>query len=175
MRTGLFVVLALWTANCKATQPTITVAGASDLVFVMEEVIVRFEKQTGQKVKFIPGSSGKLAAQIKEGAPYDVYFSANVAFVNEVIASGSCAADTKASYARGRLAIWTGEDDTPPVPADIKGLADPGFAKIGIANPEHAPRPTEWRPSRRWRKPASMPRCSPAWSTAPTSKTRWSS
>jgi molybdate transport system substrate-binding protein len=109
------------------------------LVFALEDVIARYQKQTGKKVSFIPGSSGKLAAQVKEGAPFDVYLSANVKFVDDVIASGACAADTKALYARGRIVIWTGPDNAPAVPEKIEALADPAFKKIGIANPEHAP------------------------------------
>ena len=56
------------------------------MVLVMEALIPMFEKASGKKVTFIPGSSGKLAAQLREGAPFDVFLSANVKFVDDVIA-----------------------------------------------------------------------------------------
>ena len=114
------------------------VAGASDLVFVMEEIVERFEKETGADVDFIPGSSGKLAAQIRGGAPFDVLFSANIAFVEDVIAAGACTADSKRLYARGRIVLWTRPGA--PKPPSLEALAaDGGIDKIAIAQPEHAP------------------------------------
>jgi molybdate transport system substrate-binding protein len=116
----------------------IKVAGASDLVYAMEELGPLFEQETGTRVVFIPGSSGKLAAQIQQGAPFDVFLSANIAFVEASIAAGSCFADTKAPYAFGRVVMWTREGG-PPLPPAIDGLADPAFQKIAIAQPDHAP------------------------------------
>jgi molybdate transport system substrate-binding protein len=105
----------------------------------MKEINARFSKETGAEVRFTAGSSGKLAAQIKEGAPFDVLLSANVVYVDEVIQAGVCAPDTKALYGRGRLVMWSGPDAKTPPPADLKGLEDPRYAHIAIANPEHAP------------------------------------
>jgi molybdate transport system substrate-binding protein len=116
----------------------IKVAGASDLVFAMEELGPRFTKETGVKVVFIPGSSGQLAAKIQQGAPFDVFLSANMDFVVAATKDGSCLEDTRALYAYGRLVMWSREADPPP-PATLEGLADPRFAKIAIAQPEHAP------------------------------------
>ena len=117
----------------------VRVAGASDLVFAMEDVIERFEAETGKKVTFIPGSSGKLASQIREGAPYDVFFSANVTYVDDVIASGACDAKTRGLYAQGRIVMWTRPGAGKAPPADIGGLARDEYVKIAIANPDHAP------------------------------------
>jgi molybdate transport system substrate-binding protein len=121
-----------------ATASEIKVAGASDLIFAMDELGPMFEKQTGTKVVFIPGSSGKLAEQIQQGAPFDVFLSANVGFVDKAIESGACAKDTRALYAYGRLVMWTREGG-PKLPATLDGLADPAFVKIAIGQPEHAP------------------------------------
>lgn len=123
----------------KARPDELNIAGASDLVFAMDEIIPRFQSASGHRVKFVPGSSGQLAAQIAEGAPYDVFFSANVAFVDEVIASGDCLADSKALYARGRIVMWAREGAAVQPPAELAGLVDPRYVKIAIANPEHAP------------------------------------
>lgn len=123
----------------KSDPGDVRVAGASDLVLVMEALIPMFEKASGKKVTFIPGSSGKLAAQLREGAPFDVFLSANVKFVDDVIAEGACDASTKAMYARGRVVIWVGPDAAVKAPADLAGLSAQEFKRIAIANPDHAP------------------------------------
>lgn len=115
------------------------VAGASDLIAVMEEIKPRFEKSSGARIDFIAGSSGKLAAQIKEGAPFDVFMSANATFLDDAIASGACLADTKAMYARGRVVMWTPEGAESEPPANLDGLADKTYETISIAQPDHAP------------------------------------
>lgn len=135
------------TEPAEAKQPTepskeegaLRVAGASDLVAVMEEIIPRFEKESGAKVDFIAGSSGKLAAQIREGAPFDVFMSANASFIDDVIGAGACLADTKAMYARGRVVMWTKEGAKVAPPAKVDGLADKKYETISIAQPDHAP------------------------------------
>lgn len=115
------------------------IAGASDLVAVMEEIEPRFEKASGGKVDFIAGSSGKLAAQVREGAPFDVFMSANAKFVDDAVASGACLGDTKAMYARGRVVMWTPEGGENAPPATLEGLADEKYETISIAQPDHAP------------------------------------
>lgn len=114
------------------------VAGASDLVFAMEELGPRFTQETGTKIVFIPGSSGKLAEQIKQGAPFDVFLSANMKFVDDAIAAGACLADTRAYYALGRVVLWTREAG-PALPHTLDGVVDPKFGKIALAQPDHAP------------------------------------
>lgn len=115
----------------------ITVAAASDLRPAFEELGAAFEEETGTSVTFSFGSSGQLREQIINGAPFDLFASANVDFVDEVIDAGRGVEDTKADYAFGRIVLWTpsGVD----LPASIDELADPTFRRIAIANPEHAP------------------------------------
>jgi molybdate transport system substrate-binding protein len=116
---------------------SITVAAASDLRPAFEELAASFTEQTGTKVTFTFGSSGQLREQIINGAPVDLFASANVSFVDEVIASGRGVAATQADYAFGRIVLSTpaGTD----VPAQIEDLAGPAFQRIVIANPDHAP------------------------------------
>jgi len=115
----------------------IRVAAAADLGFAFKDLGAAYEKKTGQKVDFSFGSTGLLAKQIAEGAPFDVFAAANVSFVDEAIKSGQCLADTKERYAQGRIVVWTKDKtDKPPTLAD---LGQGRFAKIGVANPEHAP------------------------------------
>lgn len=122
-----------------ADRTPLRIAGAANLVKVMEEIVPRFEKETGAEVDFIPGSSGKLAAQLEEGAPFDLFLSANIKFVDDATRSGECLADSKKIYARGHLVMWSkeGARDTPP--AKLDGLADDKYETIAIAQPDQAP------------------------------------
>lgn len=117
--------------------PEITVAAASDLRPAFEELGAKFTEATGTKVTFSFGSSGQLREQVINGAPFDLFASANVAFVDEVIAEGRGVAETKADYAFGRVVIWT--PDGVMLPEEIAELSSDEFRRIAIANPEHAP------------------------------------
>jgi molybdate transport system substrate-binding protein len=113
------------------------VAAASDLAFAFPEVAKAFEAHGGAKPAFTFGSSGILAKQIEEGAPFDVFAAANISFAEDVVKSGACEGATKAAYGRGRIVMWArGGAQAPRTIADI---ADPKYRKIAIANPEHAP------------------------------------
>jgi molybdate transport system substrate-binding protein len=113
------------------------VAAAADLAFAFKDVGLEFEKTTGKHVDFTFGSTGLLAKQIKEGAPYDIFAAANVSFVDEVVASGACITGTQQLYAKGRIVLWSAREDA--LPKSLDELRDPKYAKIAIANPEHAP------------------------------------
>jgi molybdate transport system substrate-binding protein len=113
------------------------IAAAADLALAFGEIKTDFERKTGKRVEISFGSTGLLAKQIAEGAPFDVFAAANVSFVDDVVRAGACDASTKALYARGRIVVWT--NDASALPKDLSGLTDPRYAKIAIANPEHAP------------------------------------
>jgi molybdate transport system substrate-binding protein len=135
----VFFAIALALAGCKradtARQP-LKVAAAADLAFAFKDVGDAFEKKTGKKVTFSFGSTGLLAKQIAEGAPFDVFAAANVSFVDDVVKAGACYDDARSMYARGRIVMWVPKGDAP---ATVGALADARWAKIAIANPEHAP------------------------------------
>jgi molybdate transport system substrate-binding protein len=140
---GLGILVALLTAGCpsereQTSAAPVRVAAAADLMLAFEELGRLFERETGQRVTFSFGSTGLLAKQLREGAPFDLFAAANVSFVEEVVAAGACDGTTKAPYARGRIALWTKRGAVPP-PADVTALADARFRRIAIANPEHAP------------------------------------
>jgi molybdate transport system substrate-binding protein len=138
-----FALVALLLAGCHKTgekpaeKPTIRVAAAADLALAFKEVGEAFEKRTGDKMSFSFGSTGLLAKQIQEGAPYDVFAAANLSFVDDVVKSGACDGAKKSLYARGRIVVWTKKGA--PAPKTLADLADAKFAKVAIANPEHAP------------------------------------
>jgi molybdate transport system substrate-binding protein len=143
MRAWVLLVVFLWCTSCRspadqAAPEPVRVAAAADLAFAFEALGKAFEQHTGQAVVFSFGSTGLLALQLKEGAPFDVFAAANVSYVDGVVAAGVCDGTTKAPYARGRIALWTRHDGPVP-PRTLADLADPRFKKIAIANPDHAP------------------------------------
>ena len=115
----------------------IKVAAAADLSRAFPDVAKAFEAKTGKKVTFSFGSSGMLAKQVSEGAPFDLFSAANSSYADDAVKSGRCDAATKRLYARGRIVAWT-KKGSPKLVA-LADLADPRFVKIAIANPEHAP------------------------------------
>jgi len=91
------------------------VAGASDLRSSFEELGAMFEEQTGTTVTFSFGSSGQLAQQVQNGAPFDLFASADVAYIDEIVDAGKADPAMKETYAFGRLAIWSKQRaDTAP-------------------------------------------------------------
>jgi molybdate transport system substrate-binding protein len=116
----------------------ITVAAAADLRLAFEELGRSFEADTGTRVTFSFGSSGQLKEQVLNGAPFDVYASANVDFVDEVIAAGKADGATKATYAFGRIVVYS-PSRGPNAVTTLDGLAAAGVRHVAIANPEHAP------------------------------------
>jgi len=130
--------LALW--GCKkgpATEP-VTVAAAADLAFAFRDLGPLYEKATGQPVIFSFGSTGILAKQIAEGAPFDAFAAANASFADEAVSSGACLADSRTPYATGRIVVYRA-NGAAVAPKTLAELTDPRITKIAIANPEHAP------------------------------------
>ncbi len=123
-----------------AAQPTteLVVAAAADLTPAFQEIGALFEQQTGIRVVFNFGSTGQLAQQIERGAPIDLFYAANKSFIEELNRNGLVIPETMEVYAQGRLTLWT-RPDSPHKPERIEDLVAPEYARIAIANPEHAP------------------------------------
>jgi molybdate transport system substrate-binding protein len=118
----------------------ITVAAASDLNFALRKLATSFEKETGNKVALSFGSSGNFFSQIQNGAPYDIYMSADAAYPAELAKAGLAEQATLYSYARGALVLWVPKNSNlDPATLQIRLLADPSIKKVAIANPKHAP------------------------------------
>lgn len=113
------------------------VAAAADLAVAFAEVGKAFEQSSGKKVEFSFGSTGLLAKQISEGAPFDVFAAANVSYVDDVVRANACNGDTKQLYAKGRIVVWS--KDKTLLPAKLEELREAKYAKVSIANPDHAP------------------------------------
>lgn len=118
------------------------VAAASDLKFALDEIARAFRKDTGQSVKVSYGSSGIFATQIRNGAPFALYMSADESYVSQLAAEGRTR-DAGKLYAVGRIALMVPSSSDMPVDPELKGLAAQLKAgkvkRFAIANPQHAP------------------------------------
>lgn len=133
----LLISLALLSACGQPAADTqrINVAVAANMQFAMKDLASAFEGKTGIACELIIGSSGKLTAQIKQGAPFDVFVSANMMYPEEVQKSGLAAAPPRV-YAYGKLVLWSMKEGLDP---SIELLSDPSIHHIALANPKTAP------------------------------------
>lgn len=121
-----------------ATQAqTVRLAVAANFTDVSRELVPRFERQSGHSVKVSFGSTGKLYAQVVNGAPFDILLAADVARPQRLVKEGLAVATSRFTYARGRLVLWS---------ADLNAFADGkaylqqgSFRKLAVANPQTAP------------------------------------
>lgn len=125
---------------CAAQTKEIRVAAAADLQTALPEVAAAFEARTGTHVELVFGSSGNFFAQIQNGAPFDLFFSADNGYPGKLEDSGLALANTRIVYGLGRITLWM----SPNSPCDPrretwKCLSDFSVKKIAIANPAHAP------------------------------------
>jgi molybdate transport system substrate-binding protein len=131
------LVLGLSGSFCKAQE--ITVAAAADLQSVMQDITARFQKETGKTVKVIYGSSGNFFQQIPNGAPFDMFFSANLDYPKKLETAGLTELGTFYQYAVGKIVIWVPNDSKLDVSTGLRSLLNPAIKKIAVANPQHAP------------------------------------
>jgi len=133
----LFFGLLLLLAGCqkKAEQKALRIATAANMQYAMEAITEAFEKETGFRCEVILGSSGKLFAQIREGAPYDLFLSADLKYPETLHDLGLTAAPPRI-YANGQLVLWTLSDALTP---SLEGLKSDTIAHIALANPKTAP------------------------------------
>jgi molybdate transport system substrate-binding protein len=136
---GLALALSLCAcpgAPSPARRPLV-IAAAADLARAFAEVGDAWARAGHARPTMTFGSSGLLAAQIAQGAPFDAFASADVAYVRAAVQSGRCDGATETLYARGALALVTRAGLV--APRALADLADPRFMRVAIANPEHAP------------------------------------
>ena len=135
LRPLLLACSLLFAATAHAEK--VTVAAAADLKFAMDEIVTIFKQaHPADQVEVIYGSSGKFHTQIQQGAPYDLYFSADIAFPRELAKAGFAASEAK-PYAFGRIVLWSASMDASKM--TLASLTNPKIARIAIANPKHAP------------------------------------
>lgn len=127
------------TAVNDAVAEEITIAAASDLSFAFREIATEYENTTGNHVRLTLGSSGNFFAQIHNGAPFDLYFSADIAYPRKLEEAGLTVPGSLYPYAIGRIVLWAGKDSHLDLSKGLAVLQEPTIKKIAIANPKHAP------------------------------------
>jgi len=127
-------------AQGRSVAPTLLVAAAADLSSALKEIADGHQKKSGVEVKLSFGASGALTQQIQNGAPFDLFFSADMDYPRQLIAASQADGATLYQYAVGKLVLWAPADS--PLDLEHKGmnvLLDPSVKKIAMANPQHAP------------------------------------
>lgn len=137
---ALLLTVSTLCAPWRVAAAEILVAAAADLNFAIKEMIAEFEKESPHRVKLTLGSSGNFYSQIKNGAPFDVYFSADIDYPAELEKAGLTEPGTLFIYAVGRIVVWVPAKS----PIDVgklqtKAFFHPSVTKVAIANPAHAP------------------------------------
>jgi molybdate transport system substrate-binding protein len=141
--TRLILVLALClfalAGASVALAEDLTIAAASDLNFAFREIVSEYERTTGNHVRLVFGSSGNFYAQIQNGAPFDLYFSADIDYPKKLIEDGLAVSDSLYQFATGRIVLWVPKESSLDITKGMDALLDPAIKKIAIANPKHAP------------------------------------
>jgi molybdate transport system substrate-binding protein len=133
-------LLALVAGLHAQNEQGLRVAAAADLQFALKDIAQQYEHQTGHKVEITFGSSGNFFSQLQNGAPFDVFFSADIEYPMRLQQDNLIEPNSLLKYATGRIVVWMPADSK----IDLAGqkwnaLLDPSVQKIAIANPEHAP------------------------------------
>jgi molybdate transport system substrate-binding protein len=134
--TCLLVVSAF--VGCADAQG-LSVAAASDLQAALPAITASFEEETGRKVTTSFGSSGNFFTQIQNGAPFDVFLSADIEYATRLEAAGSVVRGSVMQYATGHLVLWSRNDSGIDVTRGFAVLDDARVRHVAIANPDHAP------------------------------------
>jgi molybdate transport system substrate-binding protein len=133
----LVVLAVLGACSTKPTTKTVRIAAAADTARAFEELGKVFQAKTGIEPVFTFESSGLLAKRIDEGAPFALFCAANRTYAEEPVKKGHCDAASLRPYAQGRVVVWTPKGVRGPM--QLSDLTDARFARIAIANPDHAP------------------------------------
>lgn len=130
----LSIVIVLTSISLSAQK--VVVAAAADLRYAMDEVVAAYKKHNPKSdIKVTYGSSGNAYQQIINGAPYDIFFSADIMYPQKLAEQGLTASKPKL-YAIGFIVLWSSQID---VSSGMSSLNDPKLRKLAIANPDHAP------------------------------------
>ena len=129
----LFIVLIV---GCSKPSDKIIIATAANVQYVMQDIKKEFEKESGKKIEIVVSSSGKLTTQIREGAPFDVFVSADTKYPDELYARGGSDEKPKI-YALGSIVLWSRSLDSSDL--KVENLIENKIKKIAIPNPQTAP------------------------------------
>lgn len=119
--------------------PTLRIAAASDLRYALPKLLAAFDEGRRASLSTTFGSSGKLHTQIGQGAPYDLYCTADARLIDALVASGRARAETRTVLGEGRLVLWSRPGARVDPARGLAGLAAVPGLRLAIANPDHAP------------------------------------
>lgn len=132
-----FLLLCVVCVSPVYASEKLTIAAASDLRYALDDVIALFhQQQPASEVRVIYGSSGKLSTQIRHGAPYDLFFSADIRFAEQLYNEGHALSQPKL-YALGRIVLWSPRQNMTGI--ELAQLTELKFRRLAIAQPTHAP------------------------------------
>jgi len=137
---GILLAFLLLPCARSVYAQSLRIAAASDLQFALADLAAQYQKQSGAKLAITYGSSGNFFTQIQNGAPFDLFFSADVTYPQKLIDAGFAELDFRYTYAFGRVVLWL-PSESPLSPGQLqwRTLLDERIQKIAIANPDHAP------------------------------------
>jgi molybdenum ABC transporter, periplasmic molybdate-binding protein len=135
---ALIALIGCGFAHAQPAAKELHVAAAADLQPVLPVLAERYEKATGTKIVASYGSSSTLATQILNGAPVDLFLSADFVFPEKIVAAGLADGTAPTQYAKGTLVLWA-RKDSPLQPISLDTLMDKRVASVAIANDLHAP------------------------------------
>lgn len=142
MRLFAAILTICWSMLAHGANDVPLIAAASDLQTALREVAQAFQSATGQKVEIVFGSSGNMAAQIRQGAPFQMFLSADEKYVLD-LAKGGFTRDDGQLYALGRIALFVPHHSSLKVDEQLAGLRSAlkngQIERFAIANPSHAP------------------------------------
>jgi molybdate transport system substrate-binding protein len=137
--TILWLPFFLWTFARAQTNAALSIAAASDLVYCLEELNTEFQKShPATALRISTGSSGNFFAQIQNGAPFDIFLSADMKYPQELIKASLADSSSLTLYAIGYIVLWSMRSDI-EVARGVEILRDEKIKKVAIANPAHAP------------------------------------
>lgn len=131
-----FIALAVSVLAVPAAAETVTIAVASNFAPTAAELSTRFEETSGHTVRLVRGSSGKLYAQIVNGAPFDVFLSGDRERPERLERAALIVDGSRYTYAVGQLVVWSADEVTR---GDCLAALETGDRKVAIANPSLAP------------------------------------
>lgn len=138
LRIALCLLLATACAPLLHAQATVRVAAAADLEPVLPPIFAQFQRQTGIRAAATYKSSAVLTTQILNGAPFDLFLSADLGYAQKLVAAGMADSAAPIIYARGTLVLWTRKDSKLPPPS-VELLRNPSLKTLAIADPRQAP------------------------------------
>jgi len=129
-RTRNLIALVAVIGICEfSAAQSITVAAAADLQSAMQDVAAQFQKETGKEVKLIYGSSGNFFQQLQNGAPFDMFFSANLDYPRKLETAGLTEPGSYYEYAKRKIVVWVPKDSALNVSSGLQVLLNPSIKK----------------------------------------------